>query len=846
MSTADQKNILLVEDDALIALGQKSRLENYGYHVEIVNSGEKAVGKMRENPAVDLILMDINLGKGMDGTEAAGIILKDHEIPIVFLSSHTEPEIVEKTEKITSYGYVVKDSGTTVLDASIKMAFKLFDANHKLRESENRLADLIFSSSDWVWEVDQNGVYTYSSQKGTDILGRSREQIIGKTPFDFMAPEEARRVSGILAGIMADKAPIRDLENWNIGATGERICLITNGVPIMDRDGNLAGYRGVDKDITARKLGEEKLAVIRNAVEAASDAIGISDAEGGHFYQNRALTELFGYADAEELQAAGGGSAVVRDPAVAKEMFGNIMGGKPWAGELEMVTKSGRVFPAFERADAIKDGDGKVIGLIGIITDMTERNRNSDLLRRSEEKLRNTLIGTKAGTWEWNIQTGEDFIDEASASLLGYSLAELQPNTYETWMALKHPDDRKMAQELVTKHVRGETEFYSFESRARHKNGGWVWILGRGKVIEKDGEGKPLRMFGTYIDITERKLVEEALKESETKYRSLIEFSSDVVFCVDLNGVYQFTNKAFAATFGKTPADFIGKTFWDAYPKADADLRHEIVKRVFETGNRESFEIEVPAPDKVLYFTSTSNPIKDENGTVILCLTHGTDISDRRRIEISLKESERRIGVLLGEKEILLKEVHHRIKNNMGTMISLLSLQSGILKEPSAIQALEDAENRLRSMEVLYDKLYRSQDFRELSAADYLPALVQEIVAVFPNCSHVQAETRIDDIALTAELLSPLGIIVNEIITNSMKYAFVGREKGLIRVCAAKKDNLVSLTIEDDGVGIPEGIGIDNSQGFGLILIGNLTDQLKGRMRIERGEGTRFVLEFEV
>ena len=198
------------------------------------------------------------------------------------------------------------------------------------------------------------------------------------------------------------------------------------------------------------------------------------------------------------------------------------------------------------------------------------------------------------------------------------------------------------------------------------------------------------------------------------------------------------------------------------------------------------------------------------------------------------------------KKEILLKEVHHRIKNNMGTMISLLSLQSGILKEPSAIQALEDAENRLRSMEVLYDKLYRSQDFRELSAADYLPALVQEIVAVFPNCSHVQAETRIDDIALTAELLSPLGIIVNEIITNSMKYAFVGREKGLIRVCAAKKDNLVSLTIEDDGVGIPEGIGIDNSQGFGLILIGNLTDQLKGRMRIERGEGTRFVLEFEV
>ncbi len=846
MSTAEQKNILLVEDDALIALGQKSQLENYGYHVELVNSGEKAVEKMRENPAVDLILMDINLGKGMDGTQAAGIILKDHEIPIVFLSSHTEPEIVEKTEKITSYGYVVKDSGTTVLDASIKMAFKLFTANQKQRESENRLEDIIFSSSDWVWEVDRNGAYTYSSQKGTDILGRSQEQIIGRTPFDFMEPEEAWRVAGIVAGIMADKAPIKDLENWNIGAKGERICLLTNGVPTLDRDGNLVGYRGIDKDITARKLAEEKLAVIKNAVEAAGDAIGISDAEGRHFYQNRALSELFGYADAEELQAAGGGQAVVKDPAVAKELFANIMGGRPWVGELEMVTKGGRVFPAYERADAIKDDEGRVIGLIGIITDITERKRTSDLLRRSEEKLRNTLVGTNAGTWEWNIQTGEDVIDEAAASLLGYTLAELQPNTYESWMNLKHPDDRKQAQELIMRHVRGETEFYSFESRARHKNGGWVWILGRGKIIERDGEGKPLRMFGTHIDISERKKAEEALKESESKYRSLIEFSSDVVFCVDVHGVYQFTNNAFAATFGKTPADFIGKTLWDVYPKADADLRNEIITRVFETGNKESFEIEVPAPDKVLYFTSTANPIKDEKGRVKLCLTHGTDISDRRKAEISLKESEKRIGLLLVEKEILLKEVHHRIKNNMGTMISLLSLQSDTLKEASAIQALEDAGNRLRSMGVLYDKLYRSHDFREISARDYLSTLVAEIIGVFPNRSLVQTETRIGDFALTAELLSPLGIIVNEIITNCMKHAFVGREKGMIRVCASKTDKLVSLSIDDDGVGIPERIGLGDSHGFGLILISNLAEQLDGKMRIERGEGTRFVLEFEI
>ena len=126
-------------------------------------------------------------------------------------------------------------------------------ADEALRESEARLRDITFSMGDWVWEVDENGVYTYSSQKGFDLLGRSREDVIGKTPFDFMPPDEAKRVSAIFSEIAANKAPIKDLENWNIRKDGQRICLLTNGVPILDEEGNLKGYRGVDKDITEHK-----------------------------------------------------------------------------------------------------------------------------------------------------------------------------------------------------------------------------------------------------------------------------------------------------------------------------------------------------------------------------------------------------------------------------------------------------------------------------------------------------------------------------------------------------------------------------------------------------------------
>lgn len=132
-------------------------------------------------------------------------------------------------------------------------------AQMALQESEKRLRDLIFSIADWVWEVDEDGVYTYSSQKGLDLLGESPEAIVGKRPFDFMPPDEAKRVAAIFFAMAAKKAPIVDLENWNIKKGGELICLLTNGVPILDGAGNLRGYRGVDKDITERKRVEQEL-----------------------------------------------------------------------------------------------------------------------------------------------------------------------------------------------------------------------------------------------------------------------------------------------------------------------------------------------------------------------------------------------------------------------------------------------------------------------------------------------------------------------------------------------------------------------------------------------------------
>ncbi|MCX6136396.1 MAG: ATP-binding protein [Ignavibacteriales bacterium] len=203
-----------------------------------------------------------------------------------------------------------------------------------------------------------------------------------------------------------------------------------------------------------------------------------------------------------------------------------------------------------------------------------------------------------------------------------------------------------------------------------------------------------------------------------------------------------------------------------------------------------------------------------------------------------------KIKALLRERENLLKEVHHRIKNNMNVMMSLLSLQADAIKDPNATIVLRDAGNRIRSMMVLYENLYRSEDYGQISAKIYLTHLLDLIVDTFPNSGRIAIENHIDDFMLDANKISPLGIIVNELITNSIKYAFPGERQGLITVAASLRGEKVTVRVEDNGIGIPEFLDIESAPGFGLQLVTMLTKQLDGTMQLVRENGTKFVLDF--
>jgi len=232
------------------------------------------------------------------------------------------------------------------------------------------------------------------------------------------------------------------------------------------------------------------------------------------------------------------------------------------------------------------------------------------------------------------------------------------------------------------------------------------------------------------------------------------------------------------------------------------------------------------------------SPLHDQNGDIVGAIESIRDITEQ-------KLAEEKIRNLLREKELILREVHHRVKNNMNIISGLLKLQAFAPENLAARGVLQDAAGRLKSMMVLYDKLYRGENESAVPIKEYLPALINEIAGIFPQKALIKIETRIDDIILDANLLSPLGIMINELITNSMKYAFDGKADGTITITAVKKESFVVITFEDNGPGMPENITFENSSGFGLQLVKMLAQQIGGTITLERRPGTRFIIEFK-
>lgn len=406
---------------------------------------------------------------------------------------------------------------------------------------------------------------------------------------------------------------------------------------------------------------------------------------------------------------------------------------------------------------------------------------------------------------------------------LGYSPKELEGLS----VLMVHPEERREeAGKIVLAMLEGKADFCPVPLIT--KSG--VQIPVETRITLGTWDGQPA-IFGVTKDISRLQL-------SEEKFSKLFNLNPSCCGLSDLStGTYLEVNKAFTRLLGYESEEVIGKTALELGILDDATKRH-VLSKADDKGNVYNAEGELTTKrgeKKQVLMSAETIHIQDR----LYRMTVIHDISEQKKVE-------RHNLALVEEKNLLLKEVHHRIKNNMGTMMSLLSLQAAKAMNPATVAALTDAQHRLRSMGVLYDKLYRSESMTEMKIDQYLTTLVTEIIATFPNSNKVNVKYAMDSWKMSAKTLSNIGIIVNEILTNSMKYAFSDRSMGSIMVMARMEEGLATIGIADDGAGLPKSMDPDASQGFGMELVRMLAAQMGGSVKFENHHGTRFMLEFKV
>ncbi|GAB2886421.1 hypothetical protein GCM10027046_13460 [Uliginosibacterium flavum] len=281
-------------------------------------------------------------------------------------------------------------------------------------------------------------------------------------------------------------------------------------------DGQILLYVAV-LDITRRKRSEAQLRLQSQAVDAAANAIVITDRQGRIERVNAAFTRVTGYS-AEEAIGRNPRDLVKsaeHPPEFFAEMWQTILSGKIWRGELRNRRKDGTLYDEDQTIAPVIDETGQISHFVAIKQDITERNRSRAELANERRRLADIIRGTNVGTWEWDLSTGQTTFNERWAEIIGYTLEELSPTSIDTWVDFAHPADLAASGIELQRHFDGLVENYEVEVRMRHKDGHWVWVLDRGKVLRRDAEGKPLFMSGTHQEITERKAAETALIEAK-------------------------------------------------------------------------------------------------------------------------------------------------------------------------------------------------------------------------------------------------------------------------------------------------------------------------------------------
>ncbi len=719
----NRKTILLVEDEAIVALAQANTIEGFGYRVVRSGNGEDAVQQAVADPGISLILMDIDLGAGISGPEAAQRILQQRNVPVVFLTSHSSKPYVDQVKAITRYGYVVKNSGDFVLQEAIEMAYLLFDRYQELQQQDQQLQSerthfqhLFHNAPLAMMLVDQHNRVQACNSEFTRLFQYCEDEIRNCKVSRLIIPESLKEQHVRLAHSVQNQQTV-ECQTQRQRKDGGLIDVAIYAVPIdlPDRRVVHVAYR----DISAQKQAERELESSKRFAERVLDSIPdpvfVKDDQLRFLMVNAAYCRLTGF------------------------------------------------------------------GRTGLI-----------------------------GRTDYDVFTPEEAASFATIDRQVLSSGEQSTN-----------------EELITDRTGARKVNWTRKTRVTVAETGQTLLVGVVREITDHSEYRTRH-------------VEARLAQEQQLVQLLLDSSPDYIYIKDTQSRFTRISRSLAELNGiSSPEEAVGKSDFDFYPHDSAARYYAAEQDMMQTlepivavEQRQAW-----ANGEEGWVSTTKLPIYDGEGRVSGLFGISRDIS-------AIKAAEQRVGGLLAEKELLLREAYHRIKNDMNLVRSLLSLQAAASGNPDTRQALHSSASRISVIAQTYEQVYQSGDLQMVALRPLIDAVVQslrQLTAVSGCAIHAQS----DESTVPSRLSVAIGVIINELVTNAVKHAFGGMARPRIEIDVRRAGaDRIRITLQDNGSGFAPALLEGHSDGFGITIVRALVQQHHGTVAFSNRNGGRVVTLF--
>ncbi len=543
--------------------------------------------------------------------------------------------------------------------------------------------------------------------------------------------------------------------------------------------------------------------------------------------------------------------------------------------EFDLVYPDGAVRHLLGNARTLRDEKNYPRGAVSAFIDITERKKAEEALKKahdslevkvrertaelkkaynslkeSEEGLAEAQKMAHIGNWDWDVETDKAYWSDELYHIFGRNPQELAPS-YNEYLSYVHRDDREYADTAHNEALKGKT--FSIDHRIILSNGEVRTIHMKAEVIFNEKK-IPIKLKGTVQDITERKKAEEKIQS----LANIVESSNDAILTESLEGIITSWNKGAEQIYGYLAEEILGKNVSILEPDNLKGEINQFIGKITQGEKIKNYEtLRLKKGGEIINVSLTISPVFDPYGKLVAISAITRDITDRKKVEDALLKIE----------FARQKEIHHRIKNNLQVISSLLDLQAGHfrnrenIKDSEVLEAFKESQDRVSSIALIHEELYEGKETDALNFSLYIERLAENLLHTYRiGNSDITLNSDIKkDIFFDMDTAVPLGMIVNELISNSLKYAFSERNIGEIQIKLyseearndldnkgelPEKVKRYTLKVSDNGNGIPENIDFENPSTLGLQLVNILVDQLDGKIELKRDIGTEFIIYF--